>query len=172
MNKWRVFLMLLVASITLANYMPVFAQQAKDGQTMSLQGVGVNNKKVELSEFAGKVVLVSFFTSGCNVCARDLKLMREFYLNNRSKNFVLLAVNLDNRKEDFAEYMRLIELSTPADQRFPTVWRQAPEHKDNFGTISRQPTHFVLNAKQQLMFKREGSFMAEDWDKLWEYLNN
>lgn len=172
MNKWRVFLMLLVASITLANYMPVFAQQTKDAQTMSLQGVGVNNKKVELSEFAGKVVLVSFFTSGCNVCARDLKLMREFYLNNRSKNFVLLAVNLDNRKEDFAEYMRLIELSTPADQRFPTVWRQAPEHKDNFGTISRQPTHFVLNAKQQLMFKREGSFMAEDWDKLWEYLNN
>lgn len=163
---------LLMSLIVFFCAFPTFAQQAKDSAPMSLQGVDLRDKKIALNDFAGKIVLVSFFTSGCNVCSRDLKLMREFYVNNRNKNFVLLAVNLDNKKEDFLEYMRLIELSTPAEQRFPTVWRQAAEHRDNFGVISHQPTHFVLNRKQQLLFKREGSFQAEDWDKLWEYLSN
>jgi len=172
MLKRRTFLALLATVIMSISSFQGFAQQIKEGASMSLQGVDINNKKVDLSEYTGKVLLVSFFTAGCNVCSRDLKLMREFYLNNRNKNFVLLAVNIDSKKEDFSDYMRIIELSTPKDQLFPTVWRSAPEHKDNFGAITRQPTHFVLNAKQQLLFKREGSFQAEDWDRLWEYLNN
>lgn len=172
MLKKRTFLALLVTIIMSVGSFQSLAQQIKEGASMSLQGVDINNKKLNLSAYAGKIVLVSFFTAGCNVCARDLKLMREFYLNNRNKNFVLLAVNIDSKKEDFSEYMHIIELSTPKDQHFPTVWRFAPEHKDNFGVITRQPTHFVLNAKQQLLFKREGSFQAEDWDQLWEYINN
>jgi len=51
------------------------------------------------------------------------------------------------------------------------VWRNAPNHKDNFGNITRQPTHFVINPQNQFVLKREGTFQAEDWDNLWLSMN-
>ncbi|MBC7404322.1 MAG: redoxin domain-containing protein [Cytophaga sp.] len=151
---------------------PLFAQSPKEPQKFSLQGIDVNGKKLDLNDFLGKTVLVSFFTAGCSLCTRDLKLMREFYVGNAKRNFVLLAINTDENKKDFDTYNQLIELAIPKEQRFPTVWRNAPEHKDNFGVISRQPTHFVINAKSQFVFKREGTFQPNDWDNLWESLGS
>ncbi len=151
---------------------PLFAQSTKEAQKFHLQGTDIDGKKLDLANFLGKTVLVSFFTAGCSLCTRDLKLMREFYVGNAKKNFVLLAVNIDQDLKDFETYNQLIALTIPKEQRFPTVWRNASGHKDNFGTISRQPTHFVINAKSQLVFKREGTFQPTDWDNLWESLGS
>lgn len=135
---------------------------------MSLTGYdSAADKLIRLEDFAGKVCLVSFFTSGCNLCNNDLKLMREFYLSNKSKAFMLLGVNLDALKTDFQDYMRLIGISVPKEQSFPILWRGGPETVDNFGPIGRKPTHFALTKDHKLSFKREGSFQPVDWDKLW-----
>ncbi|MEB0137816.1 MULTISPECIES: TlpA disulfide reductase family protein [unclassified Undibacterium] len=139
-------------------------------QQMSLSGTDANGKKIELADFAGKTVLVSFFTAGCNLCVRDLKLMREFYVGNAKRKFVLLAVNIDQNKQDFDTYLQLINLAIPKEQRFPLLWRGMAGHNDNFGTVISQPTHFVINPQGQLLLKREGSFRPEDWDNLWESL--
>jgi peroxiredoxin len=167
--KKRQFLQALTSTSLALAVAPLFAQP-KEPSTFLLQGVDINGKKLALSDFAGKTILVSFFTGGCALCTRDLKLMREFYVGNQKRNFVLLAINLDEDKKDFDAYNQVIALAVPKEQRFPTVWRNAPGHKDSFGTITRQPTHFVLNAKSQLVFKREGSFQPLDWDNLWESL--
>ncbi|MFZ6688892.1 TlpA family protein disulfide reductase [Undibacterium sp. SXout11W] len=179
-------LLALVAIVTVSSLsLPAMAQQSKEAkeskevketkeattpQQMSFVGVDPNGKKVALSDYAGKTLLVSFFTAGCNLCAHDLKLMREFYLGNAKRNFVLLAVNIDQNKQDFDTYLQLINLAVPKEQRFPIIWRNATGHKDNFGTIVNQPTHFVINPKGQLVFKREGTFQPNDWDNLWESL--
>jgi hypothetical protein len=171
MNKRQFMHAMTLAGIGIASS-PLFAQTPKEPQKFSLQGIDGNGKKLDLADFLGKTVLVSFFTAGCSLCARDLKLMREFYVGNSKKNFVLLAVNIDQDMKDFETYNQLIALAIPVEQRFPTVWRNAPGHKDNFGTISRQPTHFVINAKNQFVFKREGTFQPADWDNLWESLGS
>ena len=131
-----------------------------------------SGQRIDSTQFAGKTVLVSFFTSGCNLCARDFRLMREFYVGNAKRNFVQLGISLDQNRQDFDTYQQLVKLAVPADQRFPVYWRNAPGHKDNFGVIQSQPTHFVINTKGQIVWKREGSFQAEDWDNLWEALGN
>lgn len=171
MNKRQFIQAISVASLGLVSA-PLFAQASKELSKFSLQGTDVNGKKLDLSNFIGKTVLVSFFTAGCSLCTRDLKLMREFYVGNSKNNFVLLAVNIDQDMKDFETYNQLIALTVPKEQRFPTVWRNALGHKDNFGTITRQPTHFVINAKSQFVFKREGTFQPTDWDNLWESLGN
>ncbi len=133
----------------------------------TLHGTDVYGKKIDLKDFSGLTVLVSFFTYDCDVCSDDLRLMREFYFNNKKKKFMLLGVNLDVNKKDLDDYNELTTQAYAKDQRFPTVWRNAPGHQDNFGTISVKPTHFVLDGKGQLKFKREGKFQPEDWDNLW-----
>ncbi len=179
MKKREFILSVAAAAISLASAR-LFAQQAqsappaketKGAQKFTLQGIDVNGKKLALSDFSGKTVLLSFFTAGCSLCSRDLKLMREFYVGNVKRNFVLLAINIDQDKKDFDAYNQLIALAIPQEQRLPTVWRNAPDHKDNFGVITREPTHFVINKKSQLVFKREGSFLPGDWDTLWESLD-
>jgi hypothetical protein len=115
-------------------------------------------------------VLVSFFTIDCDLCTHDLKLMREFYVGNAKKNFMLLGVNIDQKQKDVEEYNDITTLAYSKAQRFPTVWRNAPDHQDNFGAIVTRPTHFVLDGKGRLVFKREGAFQPLDWDNLWESL--
>ncbi len=171
MNKRQFIQAMTSASLSMASG-SLFAQPSKEPQKFNLQGTDVNGKKLDLADFLGKTVLVSFFTAGCSLCTRDLKLMREFYVGNSKKNFVLLAVNIDQDLKDFETYNQLVTLAIPKEQRFPTVWRNSPGHKDNFGTITRQPTHFVINAKSQFVFKREGTFQPTDWDNLWESLGS
>lgn len=93
--------------------------------------------------------------------------MREFNFSNRAKNFALIGVNLDKSKRNFNDYVKLIGLAIPAEQRLPLLRRGAADHRDNFGPIVREPTHFVLDHEHQLSFKREGTFQPDDWDRLW-----
>jgi peroxiredoxin len=169
MNK-RKFIQYVAASALGSVYLPGHAQQSNRDHIYSLAGLDINTKSINLNDFVGKVCLVSFFTAGCNLCSHDLKLMREFYVGNRTRNFVLLGVNIDSSKEDFTQYMHLIELSVPVDQRFPIVWRNAPGHKDTFGTVTKKPTHFVLDKTHKLTLRREGVFQPGDWDNLWSAL--
>ena len=136
----------------------------------SLSGVDEGGKRVRLGEYDGKALLISFFTSGCNLCLKDLKLMREFNNDNRNKSFVMLAVSLDEQEADYREYAKLIALTVPAPQRFPMLWRKAPGHVDSFGAITQTPTHFVLDKSHKLVRTRQGSFKPDDWDDLWVLL--
>ncbi len=172
----RQFLQFAAGSLCLGAYPSLQAQQAAappalDPQELSLSGVDAGGKKFALSDFPGHTVLVSFFTAGCNLCNHDLKLMREFYVRNVKRKFILLAVSLDDTKGDFEAYNKIIALSIPKEQRFPILWRSAPGYKDNFGPIARQPTHFVLDKQRHVLLKREGSFQPNDWDMLWEWLD-
>ncbi|MET3133380.1 thiol-disulfide isomerase/thioredoxin [Oxalobacteraceae bacterium GrIS 1.11] len=136
----------------------------------NLDGKDSNGKPVKLDDYPGKVCLVSFFAFDCESCFEDLRLMREFYLANKDKNFVILGVNIDKRKEMYLEYMSLIEKTIPVGQRFPIVWRNAPGHSDSFGPITTTPTHFVLNRVHKQVLRRDGGFQASDWDDLWTSL--
>jgi thiol-disulfide isomerase/thioredoxin len=132
-----------------------------------LSGTDENGKRVRLEDFQGKALLISFFTSGCNLCLSELKLMREFNMDNRNKSFVMLGVSLDEQQSDYNEYVQLISLTVPTRQRFPLMWRKAPGHQDTFGAISQTPTHFVLDKTHKLVRTRQGTFQPEDWDDLW-----
>lgn len=146
--------------------------QTTSATTVSFTAIDKNGKKIQLKDFLGKTVLLTFYKAGCTVCARDLKLMRDFYRNNVHNNFVLIGVNLDTSKTDFDLYKRLVELTISKEEQFPLVWRFDKQHTDSFGSISFDPTHFVISSSGQLILKREGTFLSNDWDNLWEQLGN
>jgi peroxiredoxin len=155
------------AALPLASNRLLAQTAAPAAPAPDLAGVDENGRPVKLADYAGKALLVSFFTSGCNLCVNDLKLMREFNRDNRAKSFVMLAVSLDEQQSDYMDYARLIALSVPAASRFPMLWRKAPGHHDTFGPIGTMPTHFVLDKNHQIAFTRKGSFKPDDWDQLW-----
>ncbi|MES3020059.1 MAG: TlpA disulfide reductase family protein [Pseudomonadota bacterium] len=135
-----------------------------------LKGVDVDGKPINLEDYKGKACLISFFTAECIPCTNDLRLMREFYGDNHARNYVNIGVNMDVRKDSLAEYVDLIKKTIPAKQHFPIAWRNAKGHTDNFGKITSEPTHFVLNKEHKLVTRRNGIFKPDDWDNLWTAL--
>jgi hypothetical protein len=162
----RKFMQSIAVATVGTSFSSVYAAPLKH----SMVSVDSEGKSFSLENYAGKVCLVSFFTASCALCSHDLVLMREFYGSNRNKNFSLIGVNIDARKEDFVEYANFFKQAVPAGQRFPLIWRNGPQHADTFGPINKQPTHFVLDKKQEQVFRREGTFQPEDWDQLWTKL--
>jgi hypothetical protein len=165
MNRRRFLSTLAASAGSLA--IPTAYAQSEATQKHSLAGVDHHGKPFNLQDSAGKVCLVTFFTAGCAPCGADLKLIREFHVANKARNFMMLGVNLDTRKDDYMDYMRIVDLSLSPSQRFPIIWRNAPSHLDSFGTIVKKPTHFVLDGTRKQLLKREGLFQPDDWDDLW-----
>jgi peroxiredoxin len=170
MNK-RDFLQLAAGGALGLAVPGVLAGQAKPaaepGKVFTLKGVDVDGKAINLNDYLGKSVLISFFTAECIPCTNDLRLMREFYGANKARNYVNIGVNLDTDRASFADYMALVKRVIPAAQHFPIAWRNAKGHVDNFGPIASQPTHIVLNREHKLVRRRNGVFKADDWDELW-----
>lgn len=137
----------------------------------NLEGVDISNgKPVYLQQYKNQTVLLAFFSAGCDACVYNLKLIREFYKANKKSNFAVIGVGLDKKVEHFKNYANLVNSTTPKDEQFPLLWRNAAGYKDNFGTIRKDPTVMVINKNGEIVLKREGIIQDADWDDLWTSL--
>lgn len=146
------------------------AQQLRQSSNLAIIGTDYVGKRVDLHNYAGKTILISFYSAGCSVCARDLKLMREFYRDNKGKNFILIGINTDKTQAQFDQYTKILAASIPKNQQFPLIWRGSAEVISGFGPMNVDPSHYLIGPDGRIRLKREGTFKAEDWDNLWESL--
>jgi len=61
---------------------------------------------VRLSEYRGQAVIISFWSSRCSVCAKQLTLLDRLYSTYRSSGLVVLAVSVDDEPLHAEEYAR------------------------------------------------------------------
>jgi len=95
---------------------PEKAQPAKDFTLKDLQ-----SKKVSLSDFRGKVVLLNFFATWCSPCRIEIPELVKIHQQNKKKDFVLLGISLDTDAvpfmiKSFAKEMKItypILIGTP-----------------------------------------------------------
>jgi thiol-disulfide isomerase/thioredoxin len=72
----------------------------------AITGTTPDGKKISLTDFRGKLVLVDFWASWCGPCRRANPDLRRLYEKYRSDRFDLLGVSLD---EDAASWKQAIE---------------------------------------------------------------
>ena len=80
---------------------------ASIGQTapdFALPSIGGSN--VRLSEYRGQPVILSFWSSRCSVCARELNLLDRLYGTYRSAGLVVLAISVDDEPQHAEQYAR------------------------------------------------------------------
>jgi len=69
--------------------------------------------RVGLDSLKGKVVIVNFWATWCEPCREEMPSLEKLYRKMEGKPFELLAVSVDDRKDDVSETAREMNLSFP-----------------------------------------------------------
>ncbi len=90
-----------------------FAQAAEAQQKTfrlpQLNGAG----ELTLEDFRGKVVYLDFWASWCGPCRKSLPLYEALYQGHEPAQFTVLAINLDEDKEDAVRFLQQHPVSYP-----------------------------------------------------------
>jgi len=114
----------------------------------------LNGKKVTLSSFRDKVVLINFWATWCSPCREEMPSMEKLYRRFRDKGFVVLAVSTDRAAVDVQDYLQSQPLSFPVLLDYDL--RVARSKYKVFMT----PTSFLIDRRGVVVEKYYG---AVDW---------
>lgn len=82
------------------------------GQVIDLRGKTLDGKPVSLADLRGRVVLVHFWDSGNSQCKDDLEALAQLQIKY-AREFTLLGVNLDYKKESAVAAVRELGVNWP-----------------------------------------------------------
>jgi peroxiredoxin len=114
-------------------------QQAKEFTLKDLQ-----SKKVNLSDFHGKVVLLNFFATWCSPCRIEIPELVKIHQKNKNKNFVLLGISLDMDAVPFMIKSFAKEMKIP----YP-ILIGTPEVAEQY-QVSGVPVTLVINKEGKI----------------------
>jgi len=83
-------------------------QLAPDFELTDLRG-----QQVKLSNYRGQVVLINFWATWCGYCRTEFPVIQESYERNREKGLVVLAVNVQDRRQNVQAYVEEMGLTFP-----------------------------------------------------------
>ena len=88
-----VALLLYIGLFTNTGKAPRFGLEGKEAPDFEL--VTLKGKKVKLSDFKGKVVLLNFWATWCPPCREEMPIFKRVYRKYKEKGFEILAVSTD-----------------------------------------------------------------------------
>ncbi len=111
------------------------------GKALVLKGVDLRGTPIDIAQYRGKTVLVTFWATWASPAKKDLPELAKLHAKYKAKGFEVVAINLDNEKVDLDAFL----------QTSPLAWPQIfePGGMENrlateFGIISL-PTMFLVD---------------------------
>ncbi|HKB02059.1 MAG TPA: TlpA disulfide reductase family protein [Gemmataceae bacterium] len=151
-----------VGEDTLAKTVPaelVALKLAVGSAVPEVEGTDLDGKKVKLSSFRGKVVLLDFWATWCGPCVAMIPHERELVSKMSEKPFALIGVSVDEEKDALTEFL--------GRQKMPWAqWWDGPK-----GQLTRMfkvrsfPTLYLIDAKGVVRHKWVSSPGDEVIDK-------
>ena len=78
-----------------------------------IDGVGFDGKRLKLSDYRGKVVVLVFWGTWCGPCMREVPHERELAERLKDKPFAVLGVNCDDDKQAAASAIKSERITWP-----------------------------------------------------------
>ncbi|WP_006459804.1 TlpA disulfide reductase family protein [Thiomicrospira aerophila] len=134
---------------------PARLQLYRGEQGRDFNLIDLNGQTHQLSDYKGQVVLLNFWASWCPPCLYEMPSMARLKNQFSDADFEILAVNLAERSEDFAQFLadnpvNFPILLDPAGSAIQT-WR-----------ILAYPTTYLIDRQGQLRYALIGGI---EWDE-------
>lgn len=130
-------------------------QPYQGAQQRDFQLVDLTGQTHRLSDYQGKVVLLNFWASWCPPCLHEMPSMTRLKSLLAERDFEILAVNLAEQPEDFADFLAKNPVNFPIllDPKGQAIqdWR-----------IIAYPTTYLIDRQGQLRF---ALFGGTEWDQ-------
>ena len=120
---------------------------------------------VRLSDYRGKIVFLNFWATWCPTCVIEMPSMEKLHRRLKDKEFVMVAINLQETPERVRSFFEKLELS------FISLLDSSGAVGSGFA-VRGLPTTFVLDKEGRIIGKALG---PREWDNrasvaLFEYL--
>lgn len=122
-------------------------------------GKTLDGDKIKLEDFRGKVTLVDVWASWCGPCKQEFPFLIELYEKYSEKDFTVLAVNIDEEKENAQKFLKGLKKDVPfkimfdPDSKVPTQYN-----------IEAIPSVYILDRTGVIRYYHLG-FMDSEKDK-------
>ena len=123
-----------------------------------LSFVTPQGQPLAMKEFAGKPLLVNFWATWCPPCVEELPLLNSFYQKNKSKNWQVLGLAVD-QPSAVRTWLQRKPLSFPVAM----AGFSGTELSKSLGNLSGSlPFTVVFGASGQLLHRKIGKVSPED----------
>lgn len=150
---FSIILTLLIAGSVLAQQNLQVGQAAPDFNAQSIDG-----KQISLSQLKGKVVVLTFWSTKCQICHSEIPKLNTVVDHYRDKDVVFLALTMENEAK-VQPYLQKNPFNyTILTNGFGVLLKYANMTKD--GAIDMGfPSYFLINKEGSIELRAEG------WDK-------
>lgn len=116
---------------------------------------GIDGKKINLSDYKGKVVILDFWATWCGPCRRGVPDLVSIQKNYKDK-VVVIGISLDDErtKKDIVPFMNQYGVN------YPVVYGTS-EVVMNYGNIRAIPTSFIIDQNGNIVDKYVGLVSKE-----------
>lgn len=114
--------------------------------------VSIDGKKINLKDFADKVVIFNFWASWCSPCIEEVPSLVS--LIKEDPNIIIIAVSGDQNKDDIHAFLK----SFPGFNKPPSyiIQENAKVLMEHF-KVDKLPESFIFNAKGEMVKKITGT---------------
>lgn len=142
--KWFIrILVVLTVGIVIGSAYTFSENIQKDRPAKEFSLKDLQSKKVRLSDFRGKVVLVNFFATWCPPCRKEIPELIKIYQRNKKKEVVILGISLDAEEASFVlrNFVRVMKIPYPI----------------LIGTVEVAEDYQILGVPTTLVINQEGN---------------
>ncbi len=116
-----------------------------------------DSKNISLSDFRGKVVLMTFWKKRCKECVKNLDTLEAIYKRFKSRGLVIIAINGDNT--DYVPSHRIREFVKKKAYTFPVLFDDLFEITETY-KITKIPITYLIDRKGIISYINYGE---DDW---------
>ncbi|GAA3405294.1 thiol-disulfide oxidoreductase ResA [Paenibacillus hodogayensis] len=136
---------LLIGGYTIGSSLFAKEDIPREGSTApDFSLTGLDGSKASLSDYRGKAVMVNFWGSWCEPCAREMPAIQRQYEKWKDKGLVVLGLNLDESNVTVQSFVQQMNIT------FPVLLDKELRMRDRYA-VRYYPTTFFIDPSGKIV---------------------
>jgi peroxiredoxin len=112
-NGLLLFVLLILNGLAAAGPIKNLQEMKEREKAPAFALANLDGKKVQLSDFRGRIVFLNFWASWCAPCREEMPGMEKLFRDLKGQDFVILGVNVKENREKAQKFAQELKITFP-----------------------------------------------------------